>query len=57
MLKRITKRDILFFFLGIVTMILIEVVSDWDAHVNAFKKGYNEAHEEANRKDAQSEQP
>lgn len=45
MKKRITKRDILFFVLGLFTMFAIEVVTNWDAHKKAFKEGYNGARE------------
>ena len=48
MFKRITKRDILFFFFGAFAMFLIEVIVSWDSAVASVKKGYNDAHEEAN---------
>jgi len=34
------KRDLLFFVLGAFTILLIEVITDWDRHVKAFKDGY-----------------
>jgi hypothetical protein len=40
-MKKITKRDVAFFFIGIFTMLLIEVVFDWDNTVKGFKEGYN----------------
>lgn len=42
-MKKITKRDVLFFFLGIFTMLLIDSVLDWDNSVKAFKAGVNAA--------------
>jgi len=45
MKKVITKRDVLFFILGLFTMLTIEVITDWDAHVKAFKEGYNDVRE------------
>ncbi|MGZ2368600.1 hypothetical protein ACXR6G_02290 [Ancylomarina sp. YFZ004] len=41
MKKRITKRDILFFILGLLTMYAIEVATNWNAHKKAFMEGYN----------------
>ena len=40
---KITKREILFFFIGLFTMLTIDVISDWNGSVASFKKGYNEA--------------
>jgi hypothetical protein len=40
-MKKITKRDVAFFFVGIFTMLIIETVWDWDNSVKAFKKGWN----------------
>jgi hypothetical protein len=40
-MKKITKREVFFFFIGIFTMLMIESVLDWDNTVNAFKKGWN----------------
>lgn len=36
----ITKRDIGFFFLGILALLVFEVIWDWDRHVESFRKGY-----------------
>jgi hypothetical protein len=43
---KLTKRDILFFILGFMTLFAIEAAYDWDNHVKAFKKGYNDARAE-----------
>ena len=40
-MKKITKRDVLFFFLGIFTLFIIESVWDWDNTVKDFKAGWN----------------
>jgi hypothetical protein len=41
--KIITKRDVTFFIVGLLTMLLIEFIFDWGNHVKAFRKGYNDA--------------
>jgi len=38
-MKTITKRDIKLFLLGMVSMLLIEAIYDWDGTVGAFLKG------------------
>ncbi len=40
-MKKITKRDVLFFFLGIFTFFIIESVWDWDNTVKSFMEGFN----------------
>ncbi len=40
-MKKITKREVLFFFLGVFAFFLFETIYDWDNNVNAFKEGYN----------------
>ena len=42
-MKKITKRDVFFFFIGIFTMLIIESVWDWENTVKAFKAGANAA--------------
>lgn len=40
-MKKITKRDVAFFFIGIITMLIIDAALDWDNTVKDFKAGYN----------------
>ena len=40
-MKKITKRDVAFFFVGIFTMLIIESVLDWNNTVKSFKAGFN----------------
>ncbi len=40
-MKKITKRDIVFFVLGLLAMLLIDILVDWEGSVQAFKDGYN----------------
>jgi hypothetical protein len=42
-MKKITKRDVAFFFLGIITLFLFEVIFDWEGHKAAFKEGFEAA--------------
>lgn len=39
----ITKRDVLFFFLGILFIIVIQTIYDWPDAKNAFMDGWNGA--------------
>jgi hypothetical protein len=38
-MKKITKRDVLFFFIGLFTMLIIETIYNWPESVNSFKAG------------------
>lgn len=40
-MKKITKRDIVFFVLGLLTMVLIGMLLDCEGSAQAFKDGYN----------------
>lgn len=46
-MKKITKREVFFFFIGIFTMLIIDTVLDWDSSVKAFKAGANAANGKA----------
>lgn len=39
-MKKITKRDVGIFFLGMLGMLMIEVLYDWDGTVGEFTKGF-----------------
>jgi len=43
MKTKITGRDLKFFFLGVLTIILIDMVWDWDNNIKSIKEGYNDA--------------
>ena len=45
MKPKITKRDVLFFFIGLLTAFLIEVIAHWDIHTEAFNEGRKAATE------------
>ena len=38
---KITKRDVVFFLLGIFTIFLIESIIDWEETKKSFKDGFN----------------
>ncbi len=40
---QITKRDVMFFVLGVVIFLIISFVYDWKNNVRAVKDGYNSA--------------
>jgi len=50
-MKKITKRDVAFFFLGMSVLLLVETVWDWDNSVKSFKNGWN-----ANQSKSEKEQ-
>lgn len=40
-MRNITKRDLLFFVLGLVVMLLFEIIYNWNDSVKAYKAGWN----------------
>jgi hypothetical protein len=44
-MKKITGRDIFFFFMGIAALFFIELVFNWEETVNIIKQGYNDGYE------------
>lgn len=40
-MKNITKRDVLFFFAGILTILVIEALFDWEGAKKDFMDGFN----------------
>jgi len=44
--KKITKRDVLFFFLGVITILLLELVLNWNENIQAFEEGFMEGYQE-----------
>ncbi len=40
-MKNITKRDVKYFLLGVLTMFLIELAFNWKDFVNGFNEGFN----------------
>jgi len=41
-MRKITKRDVAFFFMGLVAFLIIDSVFNLDETVVAFKKGYED---------------
>ena len=39
---KIKKRDVLFFVLGFLTFLIIELILNWDEAVEGFKEGYGD---------------
>lgn len=44
MKTKITKRDLVAFFLGAVVMIIIQFFADFKNNVQSFKEGFNEGY-------------
>lgn len=40
-MKKITKREVVAFVLGIITVFVIDSIVNWDDSVKAFNKGYD----------------
>jgi len=40
-MKKITKRDVLFFFLGLLTFFIIETIYNWEGSKKAVHRGWN----------------
>jgi hypothetical protein len=40
-MKKITSRDLKFFFFGIFTMLIIILIYDWKEFVRGFNDGFN----------------
>jgi hypothetical protein len=45
-MRKITKRDLLFFFLGIFAYFIFETIYSWESAKASFMKGYNETRNE-----------
>jgi hypothetical protein len=43
-MKKITKRDVAIFLLGMFTFFMIESICDWKNSIKDFKEGFNMGH-------------
>jgi len=41
---KITGRDLKFFFLGILTLFIIDTIMDWDGAKKSFRDGFNDGY-------------
>ena len=41
---KITKRDLLFFFIGVGIMLLINLIWNWESNTKSFKEGVKEGY-------------
>jgi len=39
-MKKITKRDVKFFFLRVLAVLILELVLNWEENVKAFEAGF-----------------
>ncbi|MFB6318756.1 hypothetical protein [Saccharicrinis sp. FJH54] len=49
MKTKVSKRDVVFFLLGIVSMFLVDLVMDWTTNATEFEKGINNARQQSQR--------
>ena len=47
----ITKRDLLFFFIGIAFTVLIGFILNWESNIKDFKEGFNEGYNSTQEKE------
>ena len=43
-MKKITKREIIAFFIGIVFCFIIDMIFNWNENINDFKKGFKDGY-------------
>lgn len=48
-MKKITKRDVPFFILGVITCLIVDLITDSQGTISAFKKGFNDGLKESER--------
>jgi len=50
MKRKITKRDILFFIIGIITVITFDAIINWEDNMTSFKEGFEEGYQDGRAK-------
>jgi len=50
MKRKITKRDFLFFIIGIITMITFDAIINWEDNMKSFKEGFEEGYQDGRAK-------
>lgn len=43
MKKNLTKRDLLFFLLGVISIVMLNLALNWKSNVEAFQEGWDAA--------------
>ncbi len=51
-MKKITKRELVAFFLGIFTILLIDAALDWEGTKMALKQGYEDGRASVSKMDS-----
>jgi hypothetical protein len=46
---KITKRNILFFILGLLSYFIIDIIWNWNDSVRDFKEGFKEGYEDVRK--------
>jgi hypothetical protein len=44
-MKRITRRDVFFFFMGLVALIFLDIIFNWEEALQAMKDGWRDGYE------------
>jgi hypothetical protein len=44
-MKKITKRDVFFFFTGILTLFFLDIIFNWEEAIHVVKEGYRNGYE------------
>jgi hypothetical protein len=52
---KITSRDVKFFFLGILTIFIINTIMDWEGAKKSFKEGYNDGYNAINKIESEND--
>lgn len=50
-MKKITKRDVKFFFLGVFAVLLLELILNWEENVRDFEAGFTGGYQESLKTD------
>ena len=53
---KITKRDVRFFILGVLTLFLIESIMDWEGTKESFKNGFSSGYDAGSATQVDSEE-
>lgn len=44
-MKKLTKRDVFFFIMGLATLIFLDVILNWTETLEVFEKGFKDGYE------------
>jgi hypothetical protein len=44
-MKKITKRDVFFFFMGLVTLFFLDIIFNWEEAIHVMMEGFKDGSE------------